>query len=153
MIGMNVAAVIRLLGFVGFALGISFLCSLLEATLLSVRLAALRVLAEAGSSGAAKLQQIKTHRIDDAISAILTLNTVANTLGATLAGAQAASYFGSRWVGVFSGVLTFLILIVSEIIPKTLGAVYSHQLAGVVGHTLHALTAAMTPVVAAAATG
>jgi len=134
-----------LLIYVGFALGISFTCSLLEATLLSARLAALRVLAEAGNAGAAKLHQIKKHRIDDAISAILTLNTVANTLGATLAGAQAAAYFGSRWVGVFSGVLTFLILIISEIIPKTLGAVYARQLAGPVGRVLHGLTAAMTP--------
>jgi len=131
--------------YVGFALGISFTCSLLEATLLSARMAVLRVLAESGNSGAAKLLQIKRHRIDDAISAILTLNTVANTLGATLAGAQAAAVFGSRWVGVFSGVLTFLILIVSEIIPKTIGAVYARQLSGSVGRVLHALTAAMTP--------
>lgn len=135
-----------LLAYVGFALGISFMCSLLEATLLSARLAALRVLDEAGNRGAAKLRQIKRHHIDDAISAILTLNTVANTLGATLAGAQAGAYFGSRWVGGFSAVLTLLILVVSEIIPKTLGAVYAQPLAGFVGHVLHGLTAVMTPV-------
>ena len=137
---------ILLLVYVGFALGISFICSLLEATLLSARIASLTAMADSGNRGAAKLSKLKQHRIDDAISAILTLNTVANTLGATLAGAQAAYYFGSRWVGVFSGVLTFLILIVSEIIPKTLGVVYSRPLSAIVGHTLQALTLAMTPV-------
>jgi len=138
--------VILLLVYVGFALGISFICSLLEATLLSSRIASLSAMADAGSRGAAKLCMLKQSRIGDAISAILTLNTVANTLGATLAGAQAANYFGSRWVGVFSGVLTFLILIVSEIVPKTLGVVYSRSLSPIVGHTLQALTVAMVPV-------
>ncbi len=71
---------------------------------------------------------------------------MANTLGATLAGAQAAKVFGSAWMGVFSGALTFLILVVSEIIPKTLGAVYSRHLSGFVGWSLHILTKAMTPV-------
>ncbi len=136
---------ILLLAYVAFALGISFVCSLLEATLLSVRIATLNSLAAAGNRGAARLCALKKSRIDDAISAILTLNTVANTLGATLAGAQAADYFGSRWVGAFSGVLTFLILILSEIIPKTLGAVYARPLSGIVGHALHALTIAMAP--------
>ena len=137
---------ILLLVYVGFALGISFICSLLEATLLSAPIASLSVMANAGNRGAAKLRELKQDRIDDAISAILTLNTVANTLGATLAGAQAAHYFGSAWVGVFSGVLTFLILIVSEIIPKTLGVVYSRPLSSIVGHSLQALTMAMSPV-------
>ena len=134
-----------LLVYVGFALGISFSCSLLEAGLLSARVAALSELAAQGKSGAAKLLEIKKNRIDDAISAILMLNTVANTLGATMAGAEAADYFGSRWVGVFSGVLTFLILIVSEIIPKTLGAVYARSLASLIGHTLDGLTKLMAP--------
>lgn len=137
---------ILLVVYVGFALGISFVCSLLEATLLSARISSLSVLADAGNRGAAKLRELKQNRIDDAISAILTLNTVANTLGATLAGAQAADYFGSRWIGVFSGVLTFLILIISEIIPKTLGVVYSQSLSAIVGHSLQALTLVMTPV-------
>lgn len=92
------------------------------------------------------LLNLKQTRVDDAISAILTLNTVANTLGATLAGAQAAKVFGSAWVGVFSGALTFLILVVSEIIPKTLGAVYSRHLSGIVGWSLQILTRAMRPV-------
>ena len=74
---------ILLLVYVGFALAISFICSLLEATLLSARIGWLSVMAAAGNQGAGKLRALKQHRIDDAISAILTLNTVANTLGAT----------------------------------------------------------------------
>jgi len=131
--------------FVGFALGVSFLCSLLEAALLSARLATLSEQRSRGITGAGLLLEIKRTRLDDAISAILILNTLANTLGATLAGAQAAHVFGSAWVGVFSGVLTFLILVVSEIIPKTLGAVYSHSLSAFVGWALQLLTRFMAP--------
>ena len=126
-------------------MGVSFVCSLLEAALLSSSNITLAHQREEGSQGAGLLLNLKQTHVDDAISAILTLNTVANTLGATLAGAQAAKVFGSAWVGVFSGALTFLILVVSEIIPKTLGAVYSHQLSGIVGWSLHVLTKAMMP--------
>ena len=135
-----------LLVYVGFALGISFLCSLLEATLLSTRMVWLTERRAAGSRGAGLLLELKQSRIDDAISAILILNTVANTLGATLAGAQAAHVFGSAWVGIFSGLLTLLILVVSEIIPKTLGAVYAAPLSGFVGWVLDFLTKLMSPV-------
>lgn len=131
--------------FVGLALGVSFLCSLLEAALLSVRAAGLAERKAHGSRGAALLLEIKQTRIDDAITSILVLNTVANTLGATMAGAQAARVFGSSWVGVFSGCLTLGILVISEVIPKTLGAVYATALAPAVGRTLEALTRVMTP--------
>ena len=131
--------------YVGLAVGVSFVCSLLEAALLSSRNATLAHQRDEGSRGAGMLLKLKQTRVDDAISAILTLNTVANTLGATLAGAQAARVFGSAWVGVFSGALTFLILVVSEIIPKTLGAVYACKLSGFVGWSLQILTKAMTP--------
>jgi CBS domain containing-hemolysin-like protein len=134
-----------LLLYVGFALGVSFLCSLLEAALLSARISTLSERKSAGSRGAGLLMQLKQTRIDDAISAILILNTLANTLGATLAGAQAARVFGDVWVGLFSGVLTFLILVVSEIIPKTLGASYAAVLSGFVGYTLVFLTRIMAP--------
>jgi CBS domain containing-hemolysin-like protein len=127
------------------AVGVSFLCSLLEATLLSSRNSTLVEQMEQGNSGAGLLLKLRAERVDDAISAILTLNTVANTLGATLAGAQAARVFGNTWVGVFSGLLALLILVVSEIIPKTLGAVYWRLLSGFVGWTLQLLTKVMTP--------
>ena len=132
--------------YVVFALGISFLCSLLEATLLSVRMVWLTEQRADGNRGAGLLLELKQSRIDDAISAILTLNTVSHTLGATLAGAQAAHVFGSTWVGVFSGVLTLLILVISEIIPKTLGAVYAGPLSGLVGWVLSFLVRMMGPV-------
>ena len=119
--------------YVGFALSLSFLCSMLEAALLSSRMSTLTEQKAQGSKGAGRLLALKQGRIDDAISAILILNTLANTLGATMAGAQAAHVFGKAWVGVFSVVLTFLILVLSEIIPKTLGAVYVRALTGFVG--------------------
>ena len=138
-------ALALLILFVVFALGVSFLCSLLEATLLSAGMASLSERRAAGSRGAGWLLELKRTRIDDAISAILILNTLANTLGATMAGAQAARLFGSAWIGLFSGVLTLLILVVSEIVPKTLGAVYARSLSGFVGWTLLILTRMMTP--------
>ena len=134
-----------LLAYVGIALGVSFLCSLLEATLLATRNGNLLQQSNEGNRGAAHLLALKQGRVDDAISAILILNTVSNTLGATMAGAQASRVFGSNWVGVFSGVLTLAILVVSEIIPKTLGATYPKQLAGFCGWTLYGLTRAMAP--------
>lgn len=134
-----------LLFFVSFALGVSFLCSLLEAALLSARRGMLADKQAAGNRGAAFLLEIKERRLDDAISAILILNTLANTLGATMAGAQAARVFGNSAVGIFSGILTFLILVFSEIIPKTLGALYVSRLSGLVGYTLNGLTWVMGP--------
>ncbi len=131
--------------YVSATLGISFLCSLLEATLLSVSLASLSERKESGR-GVRWLYELKSSRIDDAISAILTLNTISNTLGATLAGAQAHKITDDFWVGVFSGVLTFLILTLSEIIPKTLGATYARSLAGFVGYSLKTMTVTMAPV-------
>ena len=131
--------------YVGLAVGVSFVCSLLEATLLASRNAILATQKEEGNRGAALLLELKQERVDDAISAILTLNTVANTLGATLAGAQAAKIFGNVWVTAFSAALAFLILVVSEIIPKTLGAVYASALSGFAGWSLHLLTRLMTP--------
>lgn len=129
--------------YVSIALFVSFLCSVLEAVLLSVSLAKVGSRRDAGSKGAGLLMHLKQHRLDDAISAILTLNTIAHTIGAALAGFQAAKVFGDQWVGVFSGVLTILILVITEIIPKTLGAVYGLQLSGSVGFILHWLVKLM----------
>ena len=135
-----------LLLYVGIALGTSFLCSLLEAGLLSIRDSQLAAKANDGHPGAKRLLHIKQERIDDAISAILTLNTIAHTIGATLAGAQAAVVFGEVWVGVFSGVLTLLVLVVTEIIPKTIGATYAGQLVGFVARVTSALMVGLAPI-------
>jgi CBS domain containing-hemolysin-like protein len=115
------------------ALGVSAICSVLEASLLSSSPVELSQRKDAGDAGAARLLRIKEHSIDDAISAILTYNTIAHTVGAALSGAQAAFVFGDRWVGLFSGVLTLLILVFTEIIPKTVGTVYADRLAGFSG--------------------
>ncbi|MBS0222545.1 MAG: DUF21 domain-containing protein [Proteobacteria bacterium] len=123
------------------------LCSLLETTLLSVRMTALLERTAGGSTGAARLLEIKRNRIDDAISAILVLNTLAGTLGATLAGAQTAAEFGEASVGYVSATLTLLLLLISEIIPKTLATRYAGRLSAFTGHALAPLIWIMTPAV------
>jgi len=127
------------------ALVLSHLCSLLEVTLFSVRISTLQERQAAGSRGAARLLQMKEDRIDDAIGAVLILNTLAITVGATLAGSQAATLFGDAWVGAFSGLLTLLLLVLSEIIPKALAARYAGSLSGPVGHTLFWLVRLLAP--------
>jgi magnesium and cobalt exporter, CNNM family len=121
------------------ALSISGICSILEASLLSSSTLKLSQRAETGDKGAKRLLNLKENRIDDAISAILTWNTIAHTVGAALSGAQAAVVFGDAWVGLFSGVLTLLILIFTEIIPKTVGTIYANGLSGFTGKTIHIL--------------
>jgi CBS domain containing-hemolysin-like protein len=139
------SAAILLTVYVGSALGASFLCSILEAALLSVRELELLQRADQGDAGAARLLAIKRDRIDDAISSILTVNTIAHTVGATLAGAQAAIVFSDAWVGAFSAVLTLLVLVLTEIIPKTLGTVHASRLVGFVGGTTGLMMKAATP--------
>lgn len=111
------------------ALGVSFLCSLLEAALLSVPRSYVALLVEGGSSVGKRLQHMKAN-IDKPLSAILTLNTIAHTIGAAGVGAESAAIFGSNAVGWASAIMTLLILVLSEIIPKTLGAVHAKRLAG-----------------------
>ncbi len=110
------------------AVAVSFVCSLLEACLLSLPRSYVELLQERGKRGAALLREMKDS-IDRPLAAILTLNTVAHTVGAVGVGAQAANVFGSGAVGMASAVMTFLVLVVSEIIPKTLGAVHAKSLA------------------------
>jgi len=136
---------VALLITVTVALAISFLCSVLEAALFSARDTELKERAGNGERGAAALLAIKSTRLDDAISAILILNTVAHTIGAAMAGAQAAEVFGNEWVGLFSAVLTLLVLVVTEIIPKTLGASYASSLVPFVAATLKFLTIILAP--------
>lgn len=110
------------------ALTISFLCSLLEATLLSTPASFIAMKEAQGVRGAALLKELKTN-IDRPISAILSLNTVAHTIGAAGVGAEAIKMFGDQYFGVISAILTILILVLSEIIPKTIGATYWRQFA------------------------
>ncbi len=114
--------------YITIAIGISFICSVLEATLLSITPTYVAQLKQKSHRSAEKLDQLKQD-IDRPLASILTLNTIAHTIGAASAGAQAAVVFGSQWLGVFSAALTFGILLLSEIVPKTLGATYWRQLA------------------------
>ena len=126
------------------ALIFSFLCSVAEAVLLSVSPSYIVHLEQQGSKSAARLKKVKTD-IDRSLAAILTLNTIAHTVGAGGAGAEAAAYFGDRYVGIAMAVLTLLILFLSEIVPKTLGAVFWRSLAGPTAWFIQILTWVLYP--------
>ena len=110
------------------AIALSALCSTLEATLLSTPLSYVTGLEEQGIKGAQRLKRLKQNP-DRPISAILCLNTIANTVGASIVGSLVYEVYGDALVGVFSTIFTFAILIFSEIIPKTIGASYWRSLA------------------------
>lgn len=121
---------VLLLTYLAIALITSFLCSIMEAVLLSVPISYLKSNAQNGDKSANSMIELKED-IDKPLSAILTLNTVAHTVGAAGVGAQAIIVFGEGYFGFVSAVLTILILVLTEIIPKTLGANYSRELVGI----------------------
>lgn len=110
----------------------SFLCSILEAVLLSVNPTFINLKKKEGKAFATQLEALKKD-VDKPLISILTVNTIAHTVGAILVGAQAKKVFGDDGNGVVvvSIIMTFLILVASEIIPKTIGATYWKSLAGV----------------------
>ena len=110
------------------SIALSALCSMLEATLLSTPLSFVTGLEEQGIKGAARLKRLKQNP-DRPISAILCLNTIANTVGASIVGSLVYEVYGDALVGVFSTIFTFAILIFCEIIPKTIGTSYWRSLA------------------------
>ncbi|MEW6079990.1 MAG: hemolysin family protein [Thermodesulfobacteriota bacterium] len=116
--------VLMLTVYVLLALTFSFLCSIAEAVLLSITPTYIEGKRETNPKLAAQLKRLKQDNIDRSLSAILTLNTIAHTVGAIGAGAQATIIFGDTWFGLFSALMTLLILFLSEILPKTIGAVY-----------------------------
>ncbi|MEE0234833.1 MAG: CNNM domain-containing protein [Bacteroidales bacterium] len=107
---------------------LSALCSMLEATLLSTPLSYITGLEEQGVKGASRLKRLKQNP-DRPISAILCLNTIANTVGASIVGSLVYEVYGDAVVGIFSTIFTLAILIFSEIIPKTIGTSYWRSLA------------------------
>jgi CBS domain containing-hemolysin-like protein len=111
------------------AVGVSFLCSLCEAVLLTLTASDAEALSQRNAKAGRRLKAMK-QSIDRPLGAILTLNTISHTVGAAGVGAQAAIVFNG-WVGLTSAVLTLLILVLSEIIPKTIGAVHAKRLAPV----------------------
>lgn len=128
------------------ALGVSFLCSIAEAVLLSVTPSFVAFLEQENKTAGRLMARLKRN-IDRPLAAILSLNTIAHTAGAAGVGAEAARVFGSKSVGIVSAVLTLLILVLSEIIPKTIGSVYWRKLAPLTACGVHVLTVALFPLV------
>ena len=140
-------AVFLLIVYVVVALGFSFLCSIAEAVLLSITPSYIESLKSRSPHRAALLKRLKQDNIEQSLAAILTLNTIAHTVGAIGSGAQATIVFGSAWFGVFSAVMTLLILFLSEIVPKTIGAVFWMRLAGPTAVFVRLLIFVLYPVV------
>ena len=120
------------------ALLVSFLCSLLESVLLSLSIAHVSVLEKEGGATGKLIAELKQN-INKPLAAILTINTIANTIGAAGVGAQTILIFGNEWVAIASGLLTLCILIFSEIIPKTIGSIYSKSLTSFAAYTIRIL--------------
>ncbi|OQX62932.1 MAG: hemolysin [Desulfococcus sp. 4484_242] len=135
-----------LLFYLLLALAVSFFCSILEAVVLSVTPSFVEALEQKSPSTGAKLRHLKLN-IDRPLAGILSLNTIAHTVGAAGVGAQSLVVFGSRYVALTSAILTFLILIFSEIIPKTLGALYWKRLTPMAVRILPVLICAVYPLV------
>ncbi len=116
-----------LIFFAATAIGISFLCSVMEAALLSIIPSYIAQLEEKNPKLFREISRLKSN-IDEPLAAILTLNTVAHTVGAAGVGAQVAAMYGQAYLGLASGIMTLAILVLSEILPKSIGARYWKQL-------------------------
>ncbi len=115
---------VALVLYVTLALFTSFLCSISEAVFLTMTPTYIENLSLRRPRIARRIRRLKIENIDRSLAAILTLNTIAHTVGAIGAGAKAVVVFGSAYFGLFSGLMTLMILVLSEIVPKTIGAVY-----------------------------
>lgn len=127
-------------------MAISFLCSVLEAVLMSTPISYITLREEEGYKPAVKM---KSYKQDSSrpIAAILSLNTIANTIGAAGVGRQATIVFGSEWFGLVSAITTVLILVFSEIVPKTIGTTCWRQLMGFTTSVIRCLIVIMFPCV------
>ena len=123
---------------------VSFLCSILESVILSLTEPYIQLLIEKKNKSGKILEKLNQN-IEEPITAILTLNTISHTTGATISGAIALQLFGSKWMALFSAILTFLILILSEIIPKTIGARHWKLLSPLSGYILRVMVFLMKP--------
>jgi CBS domain containing-hemolysin-like protein len=128
------------------ALVVSFLCSIFESVLLSIRPAQVELLVSTGRRSGHLLKGFK-QRIDVPIAAILIVNTIAHTVGATVAGASYVDVFNQQSLWIFSATFTIAVLLFTEIIPKTLGVTFANVLATPVAHAIHWLTVVLGPLV------
>lgn len=110
------------------ALSLSFMCSVLEAVLLSTPMSYISMKEKQGNVTASLMKRYKEN-IDRPVGAILSMNTIAHTIGSAGVGAESVKVFGEEYFGIISAILTLLILVLSEIIPKTIGATYWRLLA------------------------
>lgn len=132
--------------YLAIAIGVSFICSVLEAVLLSITPSYVESVVREHPARAKVLTRVKS-RLDQSISSILILNTFAHTMGAAGVGAQAANVFGARWETLIAVLLTLAILYFSEIIPKTLGATFWRQLAIPSAHIIYWLVKLVYPLI------
>lgn len=131
---------------VGFAIFVSAGCSLFEAVLYAVPMRHLETMAQSGSASAKIFKKMRLD-VERPISAILSLNTIAHTAGAAVAGSAAAAVFGHEWLGYFAAFFTLAILLFSEIIPKTAGVVYGKSLVPLIAYPLKGLIRVMAPAI------
>ena len=124
----------------------SAICSGSEAALFSVRLVKVRRLAQSKRPAALALLSIR-EQMNRPIATIVILNNIANIVGTIVVGYIATDVLGKQWLGVVSGILTFLVILFSEIIPKTLGEQYSDQIALVIARPVAGLTRILTPLI------
>jgi CBS domain containing-hemolysin-like protein len=130
----------------GFAVFISAGCSLFEAVLYSVPRRHIETGVHSGKKGWKVFRSMRED-IEKPIAAVLSLNTIANTAGAAVAGAAATAALGHEWLGYFSAFFTLTVLVFSEIIPKTAGVVYSKSLGAIVAYPLKWLVWIMLPAI------
>lgn len=133
-----------LIAFVVLSIAVSFVCSILEAALLSITPS---YIAQQKLTRPKLYEQLKVlkDKIDQPLAAILTLNTVAHTVGATGVGAQVTLVFGDGYLGIASAIMTILILVLSEIMPKTIGARYWPQLTPILPVMLNSMITLLKP--------
>lgn len=129
---------------VTFTLSVSALCSTLEAMILSTRGVEVERLKITHPAAGKILEQLR-HDIEGTIASILTVNTVANTLGSIMVGAVGTKAFGDWWIGVISAAMTLGILFLSEILPKNIGVLYRTSLHPVMVYPLFAICRIATP--------
>lgn len=131
---------------VTLAICVSAVCSLCEAVLYSLTASQVEMLKRSGFRSAQHLQNLRSD-IEEPITAILTLNTIANTIGASVAGASAAKLFGDENVIWFSALFTLTILLFSEILPKTIGVNFAYRLAPFIAYPLKWMVTILKPIV------
>jgi CBS domain containing-hemolysin-like protein len=130
---------------IALTLGISFLCSLMEALILSTTVTEVEALKRSRPRRGLLLERLKMN-LEETISTILTLNTIANTLGSVTIGGLATKLYGEAVLGVISAVLTLGILVFSEVLPKNLGVAYRRGLQPIVVFPLTWMCNALRPV-------